>query len=58
MKKDLSDTKSTQGGKPLPSAKEKNPARPEEISDADLDTDLDKVTGGAIGPCDHARNRR
>jgi hypothetical protein len=54
MKKDLSDSNSTKIGKPQGPAKEKNPARAEEISDADLD----KVAGGSIGPCDHARNKR
>jgi hypothetical protein len=52
MKKDLSDTESTKRGKPQGPAKEKNPARAEEISDAGLD----KVTGGVVGPCDHVRN--
>jgi hypothetical protein len=54
MKKDLSDANSTKRGKHHRPAKEKNPARAEEISEADLD----KVTGGVIGPCDHARNKR
>jgi hypothetical protein len=54
MKKDLDDPNSTKKGTPHRLAKEKDPARAEEISDADLD----KVTGGAIGPCDHARNKR
>jgi hypothetical protein len=58
MKKDLDDPSNPKKGKLHRPVKEKYPAQAEEISDADLDADLDKVTGGVVGPCDHARNKR
>jgi mersacidin/lichenicidin family type 2 lantibiotic len=54
MKKDIRDSVVTKKDKPHRAAKRiglPNPAGAEELSDADLD----KVVGGAVGPCDHVR---
>jgi len=56
MKKDVMSSEKRKRGKSSRAAARlvpPKPAKTQEITDADLD----QVTGGAVGPCDHTRTR-